>query len=172
MALSGLTEPADIYTDSSGVVQALTGGDVHCIGANHKDADLWTRVWDKIVERSEHGLRLEVARSHAPHLPTPRVPAVAPVGPMVRPGLESGYRHPKCGAYRDEASTGSSWTMFFGDLSAGGRFLPYTQKHILEIHPGIDWAHGLSLIYTDEHTRRGDTFRQTYIVWRIHKLGG
>ena len=53
--------PAEIYSDSRGVVQALNEGEAECISANHKDADLWIQVWDK-----EQDLRLRVAWVKAP----------------------------------------------------------------------------------------------------------
>ena len=56
MALSKMIGPAEIYSDSRGVVQALNEGEAECISANHKDADLWIQVWDK-----EQELRLGVA---------------------------------------------------------------------------------------------------------------
>ena len=61
MALSELVRPAEIYSDNRGVVQALNKGEVECIIANHKDADLWIQVWDKVNDHNEQYLRLRVA---------------------------------------------------------------------------------------------------------------
>ena len=56
MALSKLTGLAEIYSDNSGVVQALNEGEVDCISANHKDADLWIQVRDTFHWHKEQNL--------------------------------------------------------------------------------------------------------------------
>ena len=48
LALCKFIGPAEIHCDNRGVVQALNKGEVECINANLKDADLWIQVWDMV----------------------------------------------------------------------------------------------------------------------------
>ena len=50
MALTELCGPAEILSDNTRFVQALNKGEVNCISASCKDADLWVLVWRKIGE--------------------------------------------------------------------------------------------------------------------------
>ena len=56
--LSELSVPAEIYSDKRGVVHALDKGEAECIGANHRDADPWMRVWERIHDHSEQAIGL------------------------------------------------------------------------------------------------------------------
>ena len=58
MTLSNLIGPAETYSDNRSVVQALNKGDVECINVNHKDANPWSQVWDKLDVHREQDLRL------------------------------------------------------------------------------------------------------------------
>ena len=50
MAFTELCGPAEIFSDDTTVVQSLNKGEVNCISASRKDADLWVLVWRKIGE--------------------------------------------------------------------------------------------------------------------------
>ena len=56
MALMKRCWPAEMFPDHRGVVRALNKGEVYCISASHKDANLWVLVWRKIGECIDEGI--------------------------------------------------------------------------------------------------------------------
>ena len=48
MVLLKLCWPAEMFSDHRRVVRAFNKGEVNCITASHKDAELWVQVWRKI----------------------------------------------------------------------------------------------------------------------------
>ena len=59
-ALTKLIGPVENHSDCRVVVQALNKGEVECICANHKDADLGIQVWNQRNYRGEQDIRLKV----------------------------------------------------------------------------------------------------------------
>ena len=60
-----MCEPSEILSDDRGVVQGLHAGEVDCISAGHKVADLWILVWSQGGECVDEGVNSRVVWTEA-----------------------------------------------------------------------------------------------------------
>ena len=67
LALTMPIGPSEIYSDMRVVVLDLRSGEVNCVGANHLDADLWIKVWNRINELVVKKISFWAASSEGTH---------------------------------------------------------------------------------------------------------